>query len=249
VLNSSGAGADEIRPAATSAPGGSVLVNEQEGTPLMKTPTIRAAFALAALVVAATACGDDDESVADASATAEAEAAGDDAAATPTTAAADDAVATTAAAEPTDAPSGGGGSLAVALADNMMEEAATGGSPVTSREEADCWANGIVDGIGEGRLGEMGVTPDAIGEIDELPLTDDEVSVVVDSLFECVDVQQSFADQFAGDFGQEAADCFAAELDADLLKEILGAQLAGGEASEEAFAAFQEIATTCGIGG
>lgn len=209
----------------------------------MKTTTIRTAFALAALVLGASACGDD-ESTADApSATAEAEAGGDDAAA-PTTA--PDAVATTVAA--TDAPSGGDKSLAVALADNMMEEAATGGSPVTSREEADCWANGLVDGIGEDRFNEMGVTPDAIGEIDELPLTDDEVSVVVDSLFECVDVQQSFADQFAGDFGQEAADCFAAELDADLLKEILGAQLAGGEASADAFAAFQEIATTCGIG-
>lgn len=209
----------------------------------MKTTTIRTAFALAALVLGATACGDD-ESASDApSEAAEAEAAGDDAAA-PTTAP-DAAAATTVAA--TDAPSGGG-SLAVALADNMMEEAATGGSPITSREEADCWANGLVDGIGEDRFNEMGVTPDAIGEIDELPLTDDEVSVVVDSLFECVDVQQSFADQFAGDFGQEAADCFAAELDADLLKEILAAQLAGGEASADAFAAFQEIATTCGIG-
>jgi hypothetical protein len=210
----------------------------------MKTNTIRTAFAVTALVLGATACGSDDDAAGDEPATADAEAEAD--------AAADEAPATAATAPATapatEAPSGGS-PLAVALADNMMAEAATGGSPVASREEADCWANGIVDGIGEDRLTEMGVTPEAIGELDELPLDDGEVSVVVDSLFACVDVQQSFADQFAGEFGQEAADCFAAQLDADLMKEILAAQIGGGDASAETFAAFQEIATGCGIEG
>lgn len=212
----------------------------------MKTTQIRTAFAVATLVLAATACGGDDEAAGDASATAEAAEAAD-------TAADDAAVATTAAAEEpaaTEAPPGGG-SLAAALADNMMEDSAAGDSPVATREEAECWANGIVDGIGEDRLTELGVTPESVGELEDLALTDDEVSTVVDSLFDCADVKQAFADSFAADFGAEAASCIAEGLDEDLVKQALSASIAGDDSqpSAEFLEAFTQLASDCGIQG
>jgi hypothetical protein len=205
----------------------------------MKTTTIRTACAVAALVLGMTACGDDDETEGDAPAAAEADGADDTAA--PTTAEATEA---------TDAPAGDG-SLVSALADNMMEEAAVGGSPVATREEAECWANRIVDGVGEDRLNELGVTPQSVGELDELDLTDAEISTVVDSLFDCADVQQAFADQFSTDFGAEAATCIADALDEDLVKEALRASIAGdaSEPSAEFIETFTQIAADCGIQG
>ena len=209
----------------------------------MKTTHIRTAFAVATLVLAATACGGDDEAAGDASATAEADAAAETA---------DDAASATTAEEPaaTEAPSGGG-SLAAALADNMMEDSAAGNSPIATREEAECWASGIVDGVGEDRLNELGVTPESVGELEDLALTDEEVSTVVDSLFDCADVKQAFADQFAADFGAEAASCIAEGLDEDLVKQALSASIAGDDSqpSAEFLDAFTKLAGDCGIQG
>lgn len=152
--------------------------------------------------------------------------------------------------------SGGGGDgadadspLVQALAANLLEDGED--SPVASQEEAECWASGVVGGIGEDRLTELGVTPEDVGDIEDLALTDDEVSVVVDSLFGCADVQQAFADQFAADFGEEAATCIAEQLDEDLVKQALTASIAGDDAqpSAEFLEQFAAIAGDCGLDG
>jgi hypothetical protein len=153
-----------------------------------------------------------------------------------------------------DDSSGGGGAdadspLVQALAANMVEEG--GESPVANQEEAECWASGVVGGIGEDRLGELGVTPESVGDIEDLDLTDEEVAVVVDSLFDCADVQQAFADMFAADFGDEAATCIADKLDEDFVKQAMSASIAGDDAepSAEFLEAFGTIASECGLGG
>jgi len=148
-----------------------------------------------------------------------------------------------------DDEAGEGGSLRDALAVTMLEE--QGGSPVATPEQADCWAGGVVDGIGEDRLAELGMTPEAVSDVDEYDFTEREIDTVVDSLFGCTDVQQAFADQFAADFGDEAAQCIADELDADLVKEALKASIAGAgsEPSPEFVERFTQIATDCGLEG
>ena len=197
----------------------------------MTKTTLRTAFAVATLVFGATACGGDD--TADGAADSAADA-GEEAAAT--TVAADE---------------GASGSLVDALAAEMWAEAEDGDSPITSEDEAQCWASGVVDGIGEDRLTELGLTPDNIVQVDQLALTDDEVGIVVDSLFSCADVKTAFVDQFAADFGQEGAECVAEAMDEDLVKEALSASIAGDDSqpSEEFIAAFGQIAVDCGIQG
>jgi hypothetical protein len=95
------------------------------------------------------------------------------------------------------------------------------------------------------------VTPENVGDIEDLALTDDEVAVVVDSLFGCADVQQAFADQFAADFGDEAATCIAGKLDEDLVKQALSASIAGDDSqpSAEFLEQFAAIAGECGLDG
>lgn len=228
----------------TSVRDGSVLVNEQEGTLMTRTTTLRAAFAVAVLALTGAACGSDDEG-GDATETAQDAAAEGDTEAT-------EAPAATEAPEATEAPAeGGGGDLVQAIADDIMVDVDAGDGPVANREEAECWANGVVDGIGEDRLNELGLTADNVVDPDQLDLTAEEVDVVVDSLFDCADVQQAFADQFAAQFGEEGANCVAEALDEELVREALSASIAGddSEPSAEFLEKFTQIATDCGITG
>ena len=128
---------------------------------------------------------------------------------------------------------------------------ATGDSPIADEEEAQCWASGVVGGIGEDRLGELGVTPENVGDIEDLDLTDEEVlrrrRLAVRLLRRPAGVRR----QFAADFGAEAATCIADKLDEDLVKEAMSASIAGddSEPSAEFLEAFAAIAGDCGLDG
>ena len=143
---------------------------------------------------------------------------------------------------------GGGGDadspLAQALAADMLadEDAAT-----TDPEEAECWASGIVGGIGEDRLTELGMTVDNVGDVEDYEFTEAEISTVVDSMFDCVDVQASLTEVFEEDFGPEAAACLAEGLDNDMLKQVMTSELDGSEPSDEFFQAFLDLAAECDI--
>lgn len=124
-------------------------------------------------------------------------------------------------------------------------------SPITTQEQADCVAGGIVSGVGEDRLTELGVTPDNVGDgdIEDLAFTADEAAVVVDSLFDCVDVQEALATEFAADFGEDGGRCLAENLDEDLLRDLMASAFLGDdeEMPDEFFQAFLDAAAECDL--
>jgi hypothetical protein len=138
-----------------------------------------------------------------------------------------------------------GSPLAEALAADILDEAE--GSPVATEEEANCWANQIVDEIGEDRLEELGMTVDNVGDIEDYDFTDEEMSSMVDSMFDCIDVKAAFAEEFEADFGAEGAECLADALDEDLVKEVMLAEQTGDEPSAEFMQTFLDIAAECNL--
>jgi hypothetical protein len=139
-----------------------------------------------------------------------------------------------------------GSPLAEALAADMLDEGE--GSPVATEEEANCWANSIVDEIGEDRLEELGMTVENVGDVEDYDFTDDEMSTMVESMFDCIDVKAAFAAEFEEDFGAEGAECVADALDEDLVKEAMLAEQSGAEEpSAEFMQAFLDIAAECDL--
>ena len=136
--------------------------------------------------------------------------------------------------------------LAEALAADMLDDSE--GSPVGTEEEANCWANQIVDDIGEDRLEELGMTVENVGDMEDYDFTDEELSTMVDGMFDCIDVKAAFAAEFEEDFGAEGAKCVADALDEDLVKEaMLADQTGADEPSAEFMQAFLDIAAECNL--
>jgi hypothetical protein len=134
--------------------------------------------------------------------------------------------------------------LAKALAANIQAEE---DGLVNSEEEAECWAGKVVSEIGEDRLTELGMTEANVPDIDEMDFTSDEVSSVVESMFECIDVKAAFTAELESDFGAEAAGCLADGLDEEFVKEILLSEMDGSEPSDEFMQNFLDIAAECDI--
>lgn len=136
--------------------------------------------------------------------------------------------------------------LVAALADEISSNE-DGDSPFSNREEAECWAGRIVGGIGEGRLTELGVTAEDVGEIGDYNFTEDEIDVIVDSMDKCIDLKAALAETFTEDFGAEGAECVADELDGDLLRDLMAAGITDSEPPDEFFQEFLDIAAKCDL--
>lgn len=203
-------------------------------------------IAAATLVVGAAACGGDDDSAADEAPAADTASDEATASAEPTAAPAAD---VTAAPTTVSDAGAGSGSLADALAADILSEDEADGGPVATPEDAQCWADAIVSGIGEDRLTELGMTPADVGDIEDYAFDPDEVDVIVESLFGCTDVKAAFAEEFSGDFGAETAQCLADALDDDLLKDVFRVTIADPEAppTPEFLEQFTAAAAGCGI--
>lgn len=136
--------------------------------------------------------------------------------------------------------------LAAAIADDVMSE---DGAPVTDRAEAECFAGNVVGRIGEDRLGELGVTVDSVGDIPDIDFTDDELNTLLDSLTDCVDLEAAMAEEFAEDFGAEAAECLASELGEDTLVDLMrqGFTDPDAEPTAEFFNTFLDAAAECDL--
>lgn len=138
--------------------------------------------------------------------------------------------------------------LVGAIAEQMME-GADADSPIATQAEAECWAGRVVGNIGEDRLGELGVTVDNVGDIEDLDFTDGEVDTIVSSLGDCVDLKALMAEQMAGDLGEEAANCVAGELDDDFLNGLIGAAFRDEDpsGSDDFFQTMLDIAAECDL--
>lgn len=164
------------------------------------------------------------------------------------------ALAATAAACGGDDDGGGGDSAAAdtpigqALTAELLSE--TEDSPIGTEEEARCVAGGIVSGIGEDRLTELGVTPESVGNIEDIGFDADEADEIVDAMFSCVDVKAALAEEFEAEFGAEGAECLADGLGDDRLRELMASSFLGDESeemSDEFFQEFLDIAADCDV--
>jgi hypothetical protein len=128
-----------------------------------------------------------------------------------------------------------------------LTEKFLGEGGVTSEDEARCVAGGIVDGVGEDRIEELGFTPDDVDMIEDADFTDDEIDTMVDVYFDCVDVRQVIVANLAAGVGDEAANCFAENLPEDALRDFFAAGNFGGEMPAESDQAFRDVAAECGV--
>lgn len=150
---------------------------------------------------------------------------------------------------------GGGDGGASAGADTAIGRALTADmlaeedSPVQTEEEARCWSGRIVDGIGEDRLVELGVSAENVGDIDQIDFSDSEVDTLVDGLFDCTDVEAAFAEQFTEDFGEEGAACMAEAMDQEMVSDMMKSSFSGDDAElpDDFFQAFLDIAAECDL--
>lgn len=136
--------------------------------------------------------------------------------------------------------------LAQALASEIYAEGASG---VSTEEEAACVAASIVSGIGEDRLGTLGMTVDNVGDIEDYGFSDEEVGIIVDSLLGCVDVKAALAEEMTGEWGGEGAECVAENLDDDFIRMIMtmGLDDPSAEMPDEFFQKFMDIAAKCDL--
>jgi hypothetical protein len=138
--------------------------------------------------------------------------------------------------------SGGGDGENGELVDAMAAQLTEGDDVPVSDEEAECIASDIVDGIGAERLEELGVTAESVsddsaGDITELDFSEDEVTVLVDSIDGCADLKAIFAESMSADgtVSSEDAECLVDELPDDFVRGALEASFSGTDptASEE----------------
>ena len=137
-----------------------------------------------------------------------------------------------------------------ALVDEITADlTADADSPFADDAEADCAANGIVDGIGTERLAELKAASSATGGLDTLDLTADEIDTVVATFGECTDMVAFMTTQLATQFGDETATCMMDKLGQDFVDEAMAAGLEGVDpTADSAFLESMITATSsCGV--
>lgn len=150
-----------------------------------------------------------------------------------------------------DDDGGGGGSasadspLVQAIVDDVMADS---DGITTDRAEAECFVGGVVGTLGEDRLNELGVTEDNVVGLDEIEWTEDEATSVVDKMFDCIDMGESFIEQMEfGDLDDEQTACVQDVFSEDVLKGFFVGTLTNDEeAASGLFALFGELAD-CGV--
>lgn len=129
-----------------------------------------------------------------------------------------------------------------ALTEKFLE-----GGMVISEEDARCVAGGIVDGVGEDRIEELGFTPDNVDMIEGADFTDDEIDTMVDVFFDCVDMRQVLVTNLAADVSDEVVACFAENLPEDALRDFFAASNFGVDMPDESDQALRDVAAECGL--
>lgn len=133
-----------------------------------------------------------------------------------------------------------------ALAADFLTKQVSG---IATEDEASCVAIAIVSGIGLERLESLGMTADNIGEIGDYEFTSEEIGVVVDALFGCVDVKAALASQIASQVEGDAATCVADNLEEDFVRNLLTLALQDPEANapDEVMTVIAQIVTKCSV--
>lgn len=135
---------------------------------------------------------------------------------------------------------GGGGDTADedakakgAISAYLMQQQRSAGMMDLKEQEADCIADGMVDGVGVDQLKEYGLlkedgTVDKKADAPDLSKGDSEV--VVDSMFDCTDVMATMKEQLGqamGGAGAETTKCVQDALTREVVRDILVASFSG----------------------
>jgi hypothetical protein len=120
--------------------------------------------------------------------------------------------------------------------------------PVTE-DQANCIANGIVDGIGEDRLEELGLvelfSSDEQVEFADIDLDEDEVDSLASTFTECLDFRELMMEQFGASLTDEQKACVEEAITDEAIHEFFVVGFSGGDtdaAAEELGALAQECA-------
>lgn len=122
---------------------------------------------------------------------------------------------------------------------DAMKEGSNEDFPV-SDADLECWMGGVVGGIGEDRLKEVGMTPESVngsGDDNILEkLTKKERTVFAASFRECIDLKEVFMaslDQQAAESGEEVPEkvreCFSDALSGDEIEEAFAEAIISGD--------------------
>jgi len=153
-----------------------------------------------------------------------------------------------------ESSSSGGNSLLVrALAEEIAAPDDDGTPSPFPIDDAMCASEKILDDIGIGRLAELGITAEQVGEIDTIDFSEDELNTLVNAFGDCSDLSKLMGDQLAADgtLSQADADCFAKEFDESLLLDVFKATFRGEELGEDPpddfLNEFIDVAAACDI--
>lgn len=147
---------------------------------------------------------------------------------------------------------GGGGATASAddpLVQAIVDDIMADGDGLTSdRAEAECFVGGVVGELGTERLNALGVSETNIAPLDEVEWTEAEAQSVVDTMFGCIDVTESFVEQLdLGELDDAQSECVSGVVTDDVLKGFFLDSFTGDEGvSDNLFELMGGIAS-CGI--
>lgn len=149
---------------------------------------------------------------------------------------------------------GGGGGSAVSANDPLVQAIvddvlADSNGITADRGEAECFVTGVVGTVGKARLSELGVTETNIQNLDEIDWTDQEAESVIDDMFRCMDMAQTFVQQMdLGDLDSAQSDCVRGVFTEDVLKDFFLASFRNEDPGEGIFGLFGQLAD-CGLDG
>ncbi len=128
-----------------------------------------------------------------------------------------------------------------AISDSLMQENEE--SLSVTQEQADCISDGFVDKIGVDQLKEYGVLTDDLEATDtgDIELSEEDAGKAADSVMDCADFKEMFAQGFGEDLPAEAKECVDTALTDDVVKQFLTGIFAGStDGQQELQAALSE---------
>jgi hypothetical protein len=123
------------------------------------------------------------------------------------------------------------------------------GQTDVSREQADCMADGIVDGVGVDQLKEYEVLDDDAtvnDNLGETELSEEDAETVAAALVDCIGAEEIVEAQMLQDqMTEQQRSCVLDAIDAEQLTTLIAAGFRGGEPDADTQAQMQEDVNAC----
>lgn len=137
----------------------------------------------------------------------------------------------------------------------LEDDDVSGGTPLTE-EQAECFADGLVDEVGVDTLQDYGLLDDDLALVDDANPTNmsaEDARATAGVLTGCVDMvkllREQIDDQSEVDLTDEQADCIAEAIDQDAIRDALAATFQGKDDDESALTDSMGPLMECFTGG